>query len=761
MLEHSGEQRRFKTNLKHTMRKAVSLSLGFILLAVPATPVPAQTNSPMDMAVTEAVLRQANTIVLRQKLVDAKSAAARGDLVTAAKFYQEAYTLVQQVGSGIDVEKAQTISGLASTRLTLARRAQSQGDLHEADTEVNQVLKVDPQNTAALAFKRQNDQMLAAMKGKMPDKATLQEVPYIVTNQIEAGTLVRDGKLLYEMGKLEEAETKLSQALENDPDNVGAYYYLNLIKQARYSRAAFQHTVDTQSRMAQVEKKWVQPTPRNPLPTPNPYAETNLTYTGPGRGVIENKLNRIRLDNISFDGLPLSEVVRQLSERARLSDPEKEGINFLINPNPDVSGAAAGSGASGGVGAAATLNPATGLPEAPSAAAGGEMTPVDQVMIKLNLTHVRLADVLDALVMVADHPIKYSILDYGIVFASKGAETPQLYMRTFKVDPNTFYSGLESVSSASFGAVNSSGGTGGGGGGGGGSQNFSSVIAVVNASPGAAGFRNTGTGGGGGGGGGAQGAANPLSAAGAAGGGAAAGQGGLRSITTVNLASDVSVVARSFFTTLGVNMDSPPGKSVFFNDRLGLLFVRATLSDLDTIERAIQALNQVAPQVHIKSRFIEVLQDDQSALGFDWYLGNFINGSVVANGGSAPSLNVPVSTANPLGAFPGNSLSSLIPSSSGDQVISGPGQTIPALRNSLNAPALATITGILTDPNFRVVLHALSQRSGTETLAEPEVVTTSGRQTQMRATRVIQIITGFSFQQGTAATTTTGTGATP
>jgi general secretion pathway protein D len=194
---------------------------------------------------------------------------------------------------------------------------------------------------------------------------------------------------------------------------------------------------------------------------------------------------------------------------------------------------------------------------------------------------------------------------------------------------------------------------------------------------------------------------------------------------------------------------------------LGLLFVRATLSDLDTIERAIQALNQVAPQVHIKSRFIEVLQDDQSALGFDWYLGNFINGSVVANGGSAPSLNVPVSTANPLGAFPGNSLSSLIPSSSGDQVISGPGQTIPALRNSLNAPALATITGILTDPNFRVVLHALSQRSGTETLAEPEVVTTSGRQTQMRATRVIQIITGFSFQQGTAATTTTGTGATP
>ena len=185
------------------MRTAASLSLGFILLAVSTATSPAQTNSPEDMAVTEAVLRQANTIVLRQELGDAKSAAARGDLAGAAKLYQEAYTLVQQIGSGIDVEAAQTVSGLASTRLTLAHQAQSQGKFLEADTEVIQVLKVDPQNAAALSFKKQNDQMLAAMKGKMPDQATLQQLPYLVNEKTDAGTLVRDGKLLYEMGKLD------------------------------------------------------------------------------------------------------------------------------------------------------------------------------------------------------------------------------------------------------------------------------------------------------------------------------------------------------------------------------------------------------------------------------------------------------------------------------------------------------------------------------------------------------------------------------
>src|SRR5207237_7867328 len=103
------------------------------------------------------------------------------------------------------------------------------------------------------------------------------------------------------------------------------------------------------------------------------------------------------------------------------------------------------------------------------------------------------------------------------------------------------------------------------------------------------------------------------------------------------------------------------------------------------------------------------------------------------------------------GTFPGNTTVNVIPGSTTDQLITG------GLRNTLGAPALGTITGILTDPNFRVVLHALEQRTGLEVLASPEVTTTSGRQTQMRATVLQTVITGFGFQQGTAATTTSAT----
>jgi len=205
----------------------------------------------------------------------------------------------------------------------------------------------------------------------------------------------------------------------------------------------------------------------------------------------------------------------------------------------------------------------------------------------------------------------------------------------------------------------------------------------------------------------------------------------------------------NFFAAIGVNLRAT-GRSVAFNDRLGLLFVKATPEELDTIERTIQALNQVAPQVHIKARFIELQQDDNAALGFDWYLGNFINGSVVASGGSQPSLF----NGNPTtsGYFPGETPAGIIPGSANDQLVTG------GLRNT--GPALATVTGILTDPNFRVVIHALEQRTGVETLAEPEVVTTSGRQTQMRATDIKYIITGYSFQQAVAGVGAVGATAT-
>lgn len=63
---------------------------------------------------------------------------------------------------------------------------------------------------------------------------------------------------------------------------------------------------------------------------------------------------------------------------------------------------------------------------------------------------------------------------------------------------------------------------------------------------------------------------------------------------------------RGFFAQLGVDLDPNLGKSVFYHDRGGILLVRATREELDTIESALQVLNKPTPQVNIKARFVEI-----------------------------------------------------------------------------------------------------------------------------------------------------------
>jgi beta-lactamase regulating signal transducer with metallopeptidase domain/Flp pilus assembly secretin CpaC len=313
-------------------------------------------------------------------------------------------------------------------------------------------------------------------------------------------------------------------------------------------------------------------------------AQTNKTSEG--RQEIIRKLQTIRWDSLSFEALPLSEVVRTLHEESKRKDPDHRGLNFMINPYPDQSGPP-------------TIDALTGLLTTNTAVIDSSLIDMP-ITINPPLTNISLGDVLDALVMVAPEPIHYSVDDYAIVFSAGKPPSP-LYSRHFRVGNISFVSALK---------------------------------------------KKTG-------------------------------------LETNN----ISQMASIYFSKIGVDLNVP-GKSVFFNDRLGgELFVRATSSDLDKIEQAIVELPHSDPQVHIKARFLEVPKGALDGL---------VNATGVAN-------------------------------------------------QSVQSNQLAGMVGILTDRNFKTVLHSLAARPGVETLAEPEIVTTSGRQTQMRATVIQTIITNYAF----------------
>jgi len=723
--------------------KPVTLPLGLTILLATSTITLAQA-PVQDSAVNEAVMRQANRITLRKRLADARAAEDRHDLQTAAKLYDDAWTLVLNIGiNNVEAEAATARAGLAAVRLELARAAQHRADYREADTQVKDVLRVDPTNPQAIELKHLNDKLVVEQQGLIPDAETQARVPAIEKEKINVATKVQDARVLYEMGKMSEAKAILKEAVRVDPQNQAAYYYLNLISEAEFKHALNNRDISSRHALVEIEDAWSPSTKRDLLPKPNLYARTNLINTSPSRQVIYRKLDSIRLDNVSYDGLPLTEVVKSLSEEAKRRDPERRGLNFIVNQNVDT-----GNAAGVQTFVPQQIDPNTGLPVA--SAAPAETPDMAGISIKIvpPLTDVRLADVLDAIVKVADRPIKYSIEDYAIVFSLKGRENVPLYTRLIKVNPNTFLQGLENVTGFDFGAIaqasNGQGGGGGGGGGGGLSGGAGGGLGGSGAQGGGlltvprVTVASSVNGGGGGGAGGAGGV----------------GGGGLTSVTRTNNMATVQAMVRQFFLTLGVDMNPP--KAVFFNDREGTLLVHASLADLDLIEAGVQVLDIEPPQVNIKTRFIEVAQNDTRALGFDWYLGNFLmnKGSLGLQGGSAPAFNGQPTAANPSGVFPASPVS---PTANQQLLTSGLRTTIGGGTGGSVIPEIATLSGILTDPQFRVVLRALEQRDGADLLNEASVTTVSGRQTQIQVVDLQTIVIGTSLNQtGAGGTGTLG-----
>jgi type II secretory pathway component GspD/PulD (secretin) len=752
----------------------------FVAISLQAQPAPVE--DPVRIANDEAVRRQEKTILLHQQLEEARATYKRNQLQEAAKLYQEAVVLIPEVEVGnpaVDAEKRQAVAEFDEVWAKLARLYMDLGNLSEASDRIGVALKVDPNNEELLRLRTEINHRTAEQAGHVPGPDVLKRMPAIEKQKVDIATRVQNAKLLYEWGKYDEAEAILNQVMKDDPANRTAPYYLDLLKEARYMDRARRREAGVKSSVADVEAAWIPSSKRESLPVPNPMATTNLVYTTHGRQQIISKLDNIMFNEVSYD-LPLKEVLNRLRIESQKRDPDGVGVNFMIVPNQDASGLGVMSvqttGTTGQL-AFPRVEAAAPLPGAPT-----QHDPGTEVTIHLSppLTNLRLIDVLGAITKVADQPIRYSVEDYAVVFSLKPLDEIQtglaLHIKTFRVNPNTFVQGLENViaielnvPTTSSGVTGNGSGGGGGGGGGGG------------AGSGGGGAGSGGGGAGGSGGGGAtipQVLLAPVSQGGqqgqqgGAGGQNGANRVGLQYVTKTNNTTEAHQLARAYFTAAGVDF-AVPGKTIFFNDRLGELLVRATDLDLEIIQEAIEMLNQTPPQVMIEAKFVDLTQEDLKGLGFQWYLGNTLlnKGAVGLQGGSAPSYQGPSTAANPSGIFPGPGTATApgsagsvtapnggtylpgagaIPGSGTDNILtSGLQQTVGSAATQL--PTLGTITGIMTDPQFRVAINAIEQRTGSDLLSSPSVTTESGRQAHVAAQDLQYIVTQAEVSETTSA----------
>ncbi|MBN8248346.1 MAG: hypothetical protein J0L84_13005, partial [Verrucomicrobia bacterium] len=274
-----------------------------------------------------------------------------------------------------------------------------------------------------------------------------------------------------------------------------------------------------------------------------------------------------------------------------------------------------------------SVDPASGiaLPSDQTAA------PLDLVRIRMAepVRDVRLVDALDWIVRSSETPLRYRLEGTAVIF-SRQPQQLDLYTRTFRVDPNLFLQGLRAITGSSASTP---------------PQNGSTDARTLQQS------------------------------------------------------------IREFFAAAGVDFPRPTvspaasaagpadpnanQKAVYFNDRSGILFVRATLADLDVIETAIQMLNVAPPQVQVEATFIEVNPEA-------------VEGLVLV------SDQIEINTS---AGSPGNG-----------GVGGGPEFSKPSL------------TGVMTDVQFRSVMDRLEARTGTTVTAAPKITTLSGRQAQIAVT---------------------------
>jgi len=193
----------------------------------------------------------------------------------------------------------------------------------------------------------------------------------------------------------------------------------------------------------------------------------------------------------------------------------------------------------------------------------------------------------------------------------------------------------------------------------------------------------------------------------------------------------------------GVLFDAPGSTAT----KLGptKISVKNTPEELDKIESLVLS-GENENQILVETKFVELTQNDLNELGFDWLVGAFgittdngsneitIQGAATADGVNN-LLTGGVRNSNGSGGRAGLATSSI------DALLLGAGVA------AASPNAIAALTGVITRPQFQLVIRALAQKKNVDLLSAPSVVGKNGKEAKIQITREFIYPTEFEKPQ--------------
>ena len=179
----------------------------------------------------------------------------------------------------------------------------------------------------------------------------------------------------------------------------------------------------------------------------------------------------------------------------------------------------------------------------------------------------------------------------------------------------------------------------------------------------------------------------------------------------------------NIMNAIGRFVPATPGSDMMFDRKAHVLLCRNTRENLRRVEDIIEALDVSPPQVLIEARIISTSLSDLRELGIDWILDSAMgvtSKAVMENGQMVSATRTQVDAGAAVTATP------------------PPNEAI-----GMNF----TYRGLLTDPMFRAVVHALETSGKARTLSVPKVTTVNNKEARMRIGEDFRYFDEYDVQQ--------------
>ena len=305
------------------------------LLALVFTAAPLSYSSGQSLLAQERIRREAATTQAVDLLMEGRKSYASKDYEEAVRHYKDALNLLP-FGPKTEVKRNEITAHLADGSVALAQQYRRTGKYDEAKGLLNDVLLVDPDRFQAQKSLEYFDDPIRTNPSLTHDHSQ---------NVDQVRRLLYKGEGFYNLADYDNAEKQFHSVLRIDPYNKAARRWLERTASIKsdYYRAAYDHT--RAQLLMEVDKAW-----ELTVPSDAAQGQFGIGNTGGEIGTrqtvnITNKLQNIIIPRVDFADTPLDEAMEYLTQKSiELDpdpDPERKGINFVIEKGT-VSGGAAG-----------------------------------------------------------------------------------------------------------------------------------------------------------------------------------------------------------------------------------------------------------------------------------------------------------------------------------------------------------------------------------------------------------------------------------